>query len=115
MDGYFRKLSKKAQCFQAGPKSQQLAAGSHCKTLGREHLSLCVHTRRRRKLMQQLHTLQDVCALVSVWMCVCLRLCVSEVGRRDQMCVPCVCVNKDSDMYTPHTRTCSRASSSCVP
>lgn len=47
-----------------GPKFQQLAAGSHCKTLVRKHLSLS-----RRKLMQSLHGLQDIYVPVSVGVC----------------------------------------------
>ena len=46
------KALQKVQCFQMGPEFQQLAASSHCKTLICKHLSLCVHTLWRRKLMQ---------------------------------------------------------------
>lgn len=51
--------------------------------------------------MQELYTLQDICVLVSVGVRVCLGWCVSKVDCRDQMCVLHVCVNKESDMYTP--------------
>lgn len=33
-------------------------------------------------------------------MYVCLGLCVSAVDGGDQMCGPCVCVNRESDVYT---------------
>lgn len=83
-----------------GPKFQQLAAGSHCKTLVRKHLSPCVHIRRGANLCDRYTGLQDVYALVSVGVCACLGLWISDMGCRHQMCVPYLCVNKESEMYT---------------